>query len=112
MANDLDLSKMDPNSFEHMVNSLAMRVLGSGHTGFGPGPDGGRDGYFEGEAPYPSDTDRWRGRWYIQAKFCRPNIAKNGQKWLLARISEELSEFRKPDSKRIWPDIWIVATNI
>jgi hypothetical protein len=36
--------------------------------------------------------------------------AKDPQKWLLDRISEELEQFES--SKRIWPDNWIVATNI
>ncbi len=110
--NSYDLSSLSPDAFEHLVNALALRVLGSGHMGFGPGADAGRDGYFEGEAPYPSESERWSGRWYIQSKFHKPNLSKNSQKWLLGQISEELSEFRKPDSKRIWPDIWIVATNI
>jgi hypothetical protein len=44
-----DLTRFDPDAFEHMVNLLALKVLGAGTTGFGPGADGGRDGYFEGE---------------------------------------------------------------
>ncbi|MDJ0572511.1 MAG: hypothetical protein QNJ53_26215 [Pleurocapsa sp. MO_192.B19] len=47
MSDSYDLTKLDPNTFEHLVNLLAMKVLGAGHTGFGPGSDGGRDGYME-----------------------------------------------------------------
>ena len=112
MPESYDLTKLDPNSFEHMVNLLALRVLGSGHTGFGPGSDGGRDGYFEGEAPYPSQSERWSGRWYIQSKFHKPHLSKDPQKWLIERVDEELKEFAKPDSKRKWPDNWILASNI
>ena len=112
MPEAYDLTKLDSNSFEHMVNLLALRVLGAGHTGFGPGSDGGRDGYFEGEAPYPSDTDRWAGRWYLQSKFHKPHLSKDPQKWLVEQIQDELKEFAKGDSKRIWPDNWIVASNI
>jgi hypothetical protein len=108
----LDLDALDPNSFEHMVNLLALRVLGLGHTGFGPGSDGGRDGYFEGEAPYPSSQTRWRGVWYIQSKFHRPHLSQDPQKWLLSRIKEELELFGQPGSHRKWPTNWIVATNI
>jgi hypothetical protein len=54
MSPTYDLTKIDANSFEHLVNFIALKVLGPGHTGFGPGADGGRDGFFEGEAPYPS----------------------------------------------------------
>ena len=59
MAHSYDLTKLDEHSFEHLANFLALRVLGSGHTGFVPGRDGGRDGVFEGEASYPSATERW-----------------------------------------------------
>lgn len=107
-----DLTKLDPGSFEHLVNLLALRVLGTGHTGFGPGSDGGRDGYFEGSAPYPSATDRWSGHWYIQSKFHAPHLSKNPQKWLLQQIAAEISIFQDRGSRRTWPDIWIVATNI
>lgn len=112
MPEAYDLTKLDPNSFEHLVNMLALRVLGAGHTGFGPGSDGGRDGYFEGEAPYPSPSDRWLGHWYIQSKFHRPHLSTDPQKWLLEQVNEELKEFSKSDSKRVWPDNWIVASNI
>ena len=112
MIPSYELTRIDPNAFEHLVNHLALRVLGSGHTGFGPGSDGGRDGYFEGEAAYPSLVERWSGVWYIQSKFHAPHLSKNPQTWLLDQIEAELKEFSKSDTKRKWPDIWIVATNI
>jgi hypothetical protein len=112
MPDSYDLSHLEPKSFEHLVNALALRVLGAGHTGFGPGPDGGRDGYFEGEAPYPSTVDRWSGRWVIQSKFHKPKISGDEYKWLLNEIKSELAAFQDPASRRVWPDIWIVATNI
>lgn len=106
-----ELTRLDTDTFEHMVNSLAINVLGSGQTGFGPGPDGGRDGFFEGIANYPSKKERWSGLWYIQSKFHSPHLSKDPQKWLLERIEEELQAFSS-SSTRHWPDIWIVATNI
>jgi hypothetical protein len=112
MPDSYDLTKLDSNSFEHLTNLLALRVLGPGHTGFGPGPDGGRDGFFQGDAPYPSVSDRWSGRWYIQSKFHKPHLSKDPQKWLLDRIKEELETFTDPNSKRVWPDNWILSTNI
>lgn len=112
MPHSYDLGKLDEHSFEHLANSLALRVLGAGHTGFGPGSDGGRDGYFEGEAPYPSATDRWRGKWYLQAKYHRPHLTHDAHKWLLEKINEEIREFTKPGTKRKWPDNWIIVTNI
>ncbi|NPC50551.1 hypothetical protein HPC50_26210 [Corallococcus exiguus] len=107
-----ELTQLTPSSFEHLVNALALHILGSGHTGFAPGPDGGRDGYFRGEAPYPSQAERWAGRWYIQSKFHAPHLSANPQAWLLNQIKEELSKFSDSRKQRIWPDIWIIATNI
>jgi hypothetical protein len=112
MSISYDLTKLDEASFEHLTNALALRVLGSGHTGFGPGSDGGRDGYFEGTAPYPSTSDQWSGRWYLQAKYHRPHLSKDAQKWLLSQIQDEINAFQKSDTKRIWPNNWIVVTNI
>jgi hypothetical protein len=112
MPNTYDLTQLDPATFEHMINALALRVLGSGHTGFGPGADGGRDGYFEGQAPYPSESTQWAGRWYIQSKFHKPHLSKDSQSWLLDQIKAELKAFKDSDAKRLWPDVWMVATNI
>ncbi len=112
MPDSYDLTKLTPQTFEHLVNSLALKVLGPGHTSFGPGSDGGRDGYFEGEAPYPSLTDKWSGRWYIQSKFHAPNLSTDQHKWLVEQVAEEIKEFKKPQSKRVVPDNWIFATNI
>lgn len=111
MSDAYDLTHLDSNSFEQMVNMLALKVLGSGHTGFSPGADGGRDGYFEGTAPYPSETENWKGKWYIQSKFHKPHLSKDPQKWLLQQIQAELAAFEKSESRE-WPDNWIVATNI
>lgn len=112
MTDSYDLSGLDANAFEHLINMLALRVLGLGHTGFGPGSDAGRDGYFEGEAPYPSEVARWSGIWYIQSKFHKPHLSKDPQKWLIEQIQDELNEFKNSESKRKWPNNWIVATNI
>jgi hypothetical protein len=112
MADSYDLTRLDAHLFQHMANLLALRVLGAGHTSFGPGSDGGRDGFFEGEAPYPSETDRWSGTWYIQSKFHEPHLSTDPQKWLIQQISLELQKFARPNTRRVWPTNWIVVTNI
>ncbi len=109
---EFELTRLDPNTFEHLVNSLALQVLGAGHTGFGPGPDGGRDGYFEGSSNYPSEKEAWKGAWYVQSKFHAPSLSKDHGKWFLAQLEEELKAFAAPETKRKWPDNYIVATNI
>ena len=111
MTNTYDLTQLDANSFEHMVNFLAIRVLGKGITGFAPGADGGRDGYFKGEAPYPSEKNKWSGVWFIQSKFHKPHASKDSQKWLIAQVKEEIKSYLKPNARNL-PDNWILATNI
>lgn len=91
---------------------LVMQTLGHGATGFGPGADGGRDGWFEGTADYPSKTDRWQGTWHIQSKFHKPHLSKDPQKWLIQQIKNELELYADDTLDREWPDNWIIATNI
>ncbi|MDR7377924.1 hypothetical protein J2X19_002603 [Rhodoferax ferrireducens] len=112
MVNSYELGGLDPYAFENLVNLLALKVLGPGSSGFGPGPDGGRDGFFEGEAPYPSITENWKGIWYIQSKFHAPHLSKNPQKWLIEKVKGEIELFEESDNGRLWPDNWIIATNI
>lgn len=106
------LNSLGPAAFQNLVNALAMKVLGSGTSTFGPGSDGGRDGYFEGEAPYPSEIEHWTGTWYIQSKYHAPNLSSSPQKWLISQVTEEIKLFEKDDSTRRWPSNWIIATNI
>lgn len=112
MADSYDLSKLGSDAFENIVNFLALKTLGLGSTGFGPGADGGRDGYFEGEAPYPSESEHWKGVWYIQSKFHKPHLSKDPQKWLIGQVRKEIKAFDEEESDRIWPDNWIIVTNI
>jgi hypothetical protein len=112
MADPYDLSKLSPEAFENIVNFLAMKTLGLGSTGFGPGADGGRDGYFEGEAPYPSESNRWSGVWYIQSKFHAPHLSKDPQRWLVGQVASEIKAYESDVTDRVWPDNWIIATNI
>lgn len=107
-----ELGRLGPDAFEHLVNMLALKVLGAGATGFGPGKDGGRDGYFEGRASYPSEQGGWSGVWYIQSKFHAPHLSTDPQKWLISRLESEIDEFQRPESRRRLPDNWILATNI
>ncbi|WP_145418626.1 hypothetical protein [Planctomycetes bacterium K23_9] len=111
MPDSYDLTQLNSSAFEHMVNAIAMRELGTGHTGFGPGADGGRDGYFEGRSPYPSDEEQWEGIWYIQSKFHKPSLGTDPQKWIQKQLKGEIKQFTE-SPVREWPNNWIIATNI
>lgn len=106
-----DLTQLDANSFEHMVNFLALGVLGNGVTGFATGPDGGKDGFLEGKATYPSSAECWDGTWYIQSKFHKPHLSTDQQKWLVKEVLKEIRAFEHSEKRRL-PDNWIIATNI
>lgn len=109
MTTTYRLDALGADEFEHLVMTLALRVLGPGATGFAPGPDGGRDGIFVGEAPYPSTTDRWGGKWVIQAKY--HSGGGDHSAWLLRTVSDEVGKFAK-DKSRQWPDNYIFVTNV
>lgn len=111
MPDAYELSNLDSHSFEHMVNFLALKVLGRGVTGFAQGADGGRDGFLVGEAPYPTEVNRWSGTWYIQSKFHKPHLSKNPQAWLINEVKKEIEAFKESED-RVAPDVWIIATNI
>jgi hypothetical protein len=112
VPNALNLSNLDPDTFEHLGNCLAVSVLGSGVLSFAKGADSGRDGYFEGECDYPSKQERWSGVWYIQSKFCTRPGGNPSQKWLIEQVKRELKAFCDPNAQREWPDNWIFITNI
>lgn len=68
-----DLSEAE---FEDLVLAICRELLGVGVTGFAKGPDGGRDGFFEGTANrFPSATRPATGRFVIQAKHVQSPVA-------------------------------------
>lgn len=111
MTQPYDLTQLDTHSFEHLVNFIALKVLGNGITGFAAGADGGRDGFLLGKADYPTSADSWEGTWYIQSKFHKPNLSSNAQHWLIREVIKEIKVYENNPKRKI-PDIWIIATNI
>jgi ribosomal protein S6 len=110
MPTPYDLNQLDSHTFEHLVNFLALKVLGNGVTGFAAGPDAGRDGYLIGKAPYPTPAEQWEGTWYIQSKFLKSGLSNRPQPWLISQVKNEIAEFQKGSRTR--PDNWIIATNV
>ncbi|WP_406627795.1 NACHT domain-containing protein [Pectobacterium carotovorum] len=111
MADSYDLTQLDSHSFEHLVNFLALKVLGNGVTGFATGADGGRDGYLKGRAPYPTENDAWEGVWFLQSKFHKPHLSKDPQKWIINEVRKEIAQFENGNRPNR-PNIWIIASNI
>lgn len=111
---DYNLAGLNPREFEHLVQSLAVCVLGSGVTPFGDGPDGGREATFSGKMPYPSHEENWNGYLIIQAKYCiRPtkDNSKDGE-WALGQLKNEMEKFNDRKRNLPKPDYYIFVTNV
>jgi hypothetical protein len=105
-----DLNRLNPNEFEQLIQSLLKKIIGQGTITFGQGPDGGREATYEGSAPYPSETNRWNGKWIFQAKFHNTyENAAPARKKVLYELGNELEKiktnFRTCDN-------YILATNV
>ncbi len=110
---DYDLSRLSNRSFEQLVQSVAVGVLGPGIVVFGDGPDGGREATFERQVPYPSRLDAWDGYGVVQAKSRqRPANTKTEGTWAVNQLKQELDKYSGPDSNRRTPDYFIYATNV
>lgn len=73
---DYRLYELSEDEFEYVVNQVCRVVLGVGTVSFSKGPDGGRDGRFEGTAEkYPSTQSPWKGRFIIQSKHSSNPVA-------------------------------------
>jgi len=69
------LSDSDSDS-ESLVNDVCQKILGTGAVRFSEGPDGARDGRFEGEdESLPSSQAPWSGKFIIQTKHTSNPIA-------------------------------------
>src|SRR5206468_5053880 len=101
-----DLAGLSADSFEQLIQSLSLKVIGPGGVVFGAGPDGGRDATFEGRMNYPSPTDPWNGYLVMQAKFLQRtsgDTRKDGN-WLLERLKVEIATFADPTRRLRRPD--------
>ncbi|KKM72177.1 hypothetical protein LCGC14_1423110 [marine sediment metagenome] len=73
---DYRLHTLSDEEFEELVGVLCRSELGTGTVVFSKGPDGGRDGRFEGTAErFPSKTAPWSGKFIIQAKHTTNPVA-------------------------------------
>ena len=110
---DYDLSRLSSRSFEHLIQSLAIRLLGPSIVVFGDGPDGGREATFEGKVPFPTPVDGWAGYGVVQAKYRqRPGDTKQDGNWAVDQLKDEIRKYIDPDSNLRKPDYFIYATNV
>ncbi|SFI92336.1 NACHT domain-containing protein [Planctomicrobium piriforme] len=96
----MDYFRFTPKAFEQLTQSIAIHILGPGVNIFGSGPDGGREATFDGEVPYPFESERWRGYGIIQAK-CKEKTegTQKDQDWALTLLAGELKAFAEGYAK-------------
>jgi hypothetical protein len=111
---DYNLTGLHPREFEHLTQSLALRLISSGVTPFGDGRDGGREATYTGKMMYPSGADQWDGYLVIQSKFLtRPtgDTGKDGD-WVIEQLEKDLKKFEDPKRNLPKPEYYLLVTNV
>jgi len=84
------------DDFEKIVILLCQKILGDGTVSFSKGPDGGRDGAFQGKAnSFPSISNPWDGKVVIQAKHTENPVAKCADPEFKGTILKEVEKIKK-----------------
>jgi hypothetical protein len=97
---DYKLSGLGERQFEHLVQSLALKVISQSVKIFGEGPDGGREATFDGKTKYPDPRTglAWAGYGVIQAKFKRQvGDTDRDARWLKREIDKEMNKWAPKD---------------
>lgn len=117
MAHELQM--LSPAGFQSLAAGLAIAEFGAGVQAMGPGPDGGRDLYFEGPLNWrPADrssSEDWDGYTVFQVKH-KEELSDRGTvnaTWLWGEVRNELDKWADPGGKRTrMPDQLVFITNV
>lgn len=112
-----DLIHISEDDFERLIIDICTNLLGIGVHSFTKGPDGGKDGFFNGTATtYPSATAPWSGKFIIQAKHttkqdasCSDGDFFSNDKSILNSEIARLIQMRKEKGQAF--DNYLVFTN-
>lgn len=107
-----DFSRLNPQSFQSLVESLAIAEFGLPGQVFSSGPDGGRDFVFDGKiAAY--DSKSWDGYLVLQVKY-KEKLSTPTQdvEWLCGELRKERSAYLNQTKGRRRPEYFIIATNV
>lgn len=90
------LYEINSDDFERVITLICQRILGIGTFNFTKGPDGGRDGYFNGTANrFPSEKSPWGGKFVIQAKHTENPVAKCSDSDFMTTLKKECEKINK-----------------
>jgi hypothetical protein len=94
---DYRLHELSTQEFQALVVHICQKVLGIGTINFSEGPDGGRDGKFEGTSnQYPSAASPWAGKFIIQAKRKNnPNASCSDADFKTQILDKEIPKIKK-----------------
>jgi CTP:phosphocholine cytidylyltransferase-like protein len=106
---DYDFTRLSTRSFEQMIQSLSLAIVGPGVNIFGDGPDGGREATFEDLRGFPDTANPWLGYGVIQAKF-RQRPGEKDADWALKELKKELDTISNSSLKK--PENYIFVTNV
>lgn len=111
---DYNLNALSTRQFEHLAQSLAVKILGGTVAAFGDGPDGGREATWEGQTAGLGRLSSWDGYGVLQAKMhLHPTGVAQNLAWLKNEIKKELADWSMPGTKRERkPDYILFATNV
>lgn len=109
------LEDVSADDFEKLVNELCQRILGTGTVSFSSGRDGGRDGRFTGTTnKFPSETEKWNGRFIIQSKHTEDYQASCSDKTFHGNktsiVNKEIERLKKLIKDEVI-DNYIIFTN-
>ncbi len=112
-----DFNHISEDDFERLVIDICNNLLGIGVHSFAKGPDGGKDGFFEGTAQsYPSTNAPWSGKFIIQAKHttatgasCTDNAFFSNQTSVINHEIERLVQMRAEKGQSF--DCYLLFTN-
>lgn len=112
-----DFCHISEDDFEKLVVDLCNSLLGIGVHSFTNGPDGGKDGFFEGTAQfYPSASAPWSGKFIIQAKHttavdasCADNSFFSNKTSIVNHEIERLVQMRTEKGQAF--DCYLLFTN-
>jgi len=109
---DYKLAGLSHREFEHLIQSLSLKLISTGVTIFGDGPDGGREATCQGATGYKRKHE-WNGYLVVQAKFQqKPTYdSKADGDWAIEHLRDELQQYTVENSRRRKPEYYLFATN-
>lgn len=106
-----DFSQFSPQSFERLIQAMAVASCGAKTQIYGAGADGAREATFEGTCRL-GDVE-WNGYVVFQAKYrAQDGEPKDNAAWLIKQIDVEFAKFSDKRRALKQPDYYVFASNV